>query len=106
MIVGAMQKAPNYLSEAGYRCPVDPHDGFMQYAFQTKLTTFELFNSIPRVLKDFNMFMGNTMGARKYWVDWFPIEERLLSGANDSSALVVDVSQHALSMKNFELKPF
>ncbi|KAI0015523.1 putative O-methyltransferase [Xylariomycetidae sp. FL0641] len=93
MVMGAAQKAPKYLKEVGYHCPTDPNDGFMQYAFQTKLTTFELFNSIPRVSRDFNLFMGNTMGARDYWVDWFPVEERLLSGASitDKSALLVDV---------------
>ncbi|KAI1375689.1 putative O-methyltransferase [Hypoxylon crocopeplum] len=93
MIVGAAQKAPKYLEEAGYRCPTDPHDGFMQYAFQTKFNVFQLFSSRPRVLKDFNLFMGNTMGAREYWVDWFPVKERLLKGAaiTKESALLVDV---------------
>ncbi|KAI0472779.1 putative O-methyltransferase [Xylariaceae sp. FL0804] len=93
MVMGAAQKAPKYLKEAGYRCPTDPHDGFMQYAFQTKLSTFQLFSSMPDVLRDFNLFMGSTMGARQYWVDWFPVEERLLSGAEHAkdSALLVDV---------------
>lgn len=91
MIVGAAQKAPNYFREGGYHCPTDPRDGLMQYAFQTKLTVFELFKSIPRVFKDFNTFMGNTMGAREYWVDWFPVQERLLDGIKDGPALVVDV---------------
>lgn len=63
----------------------------MQYAFQTKLTSFEYMSSIPWVLKDFNTFMGNTMGARKYWTDWFPVQERLLDGANEASPLLVDV---------------
>lgn len=91
MIVGAAQKAPNYFREGGYRCPTEPRDGLMQYAFQTKMTAFELFKSIPRVFKDFNTFMGNTMGARQYWVDWFPVQDRLLDGARPDSALVVDV---------------
>lgn len=91
MIVGAANKAPKYMKEAGYRCPTDPRDGLMQFAFQTKLTTFELFSSMPSVLRDFNMFMGNTMGARNYWVDWFPVRERLLEGADRSSVLLVDV---------------
>ncbi|RYO87813.1 hypothetical protein DL764_008807 [Monosporascus ibericus] len=90
-IIPAAQKAPKYLKEAGYRCPTDPKDGLMQYAFQTKLTTFEFFSSLPEVLRDFNMFMGNTMGARSYWVDWFPVRERLLEGASADSALLVDV---------------
>ncbi|KAI1770223.1 putative O-methyltransferase [Hypoxylon cercidicola] len=91
MVAGAAQKAPKYLREAGYRCPTDPKDGLMQYAFQTKLTSFELFSSIPEVLRDFTMFMGNTMGARSYWVDWFPVQERLLDGATTDLPLLVDV---------------
>ncbi|KAH9905815.1 putative O-methyltransferase [Xylariomycetidae sp. FL2044] len=91
MVVGAAMKAPKYFSESGYRCPTDPHDGLMQYAFQTKLTTFELFSSMPQVFKDFNTFMGNTMGARSYWVDWFPVRERLLAGFAPRTPLLVDV---------------
>lgn len=91
MIVGAAQKAPKYLKEYGYRCPADPRDGLMQFAFQTKLTTFELFSSMPPVLRDFNLFMGNTMGARDYWVDWYPVEQQLLDGAHDRTPFLVDV---------------
>ncbi|KAI0152043.1 putative O-methyltransferase [Hypoxylon sp. NC0597] len=93
MIVGAGNKAPKYLQEAGYRCPTDPHDGFMQYAFQTKFTIFQLFGTMPQMLKDFNLFMGNTMGAREYWVDWFPVEEEIIKGATvpEKSPLLVDV---------------
>ncbi|KAI2619934.1 S-adenosyl-L-methionine-dependent methyltransferase [Hypoxylon sp. NC1633] len=91
MVVGAATKAPKWLEEAGYRCPTDPRDGFMQYAFQTKLTAFQLFSSMPDILKDFNTFMGNTMGARGYWVDWFPVHKRIIDGADGESALLVDV---------------
>ncbi|OAA52903.1 sterigmatocystin 8-O-methyltransferase [Cordyceps fumosorosea ARSEF 2679] len=91
MIVGAAQKAPKYLKEYGYRCPTDPRDGLMQFAFQTKMNTFELFSSIPQVNRDFNLFMGNTMGARNYWVDWYPVERQLLDGAGGDAPLLVDV---------------
>ncbi|CAG9998313.1 unnamed protein product [Clonostachys byssicola] len=91
MIVGAAQKAPKYLKEYGYRCPIDPRDGLMQYAHQTKLNTFDFFCSMPDVFNDFNLFMGNTMGARNYWVDWFPVEEQLLQDLDKESALLVDV---------------
>ncbi|CAJ2504618.1 Uu.00g120120.m01.CDS01 [Anthostomella pinea] len=93
MLVGAAHKGPRYLQEAGFCCPVDPHDGFMQYAYQTKLNTFQFFTTKPSVLRDFNLFMGNTMGAREYWVDWFPVKERLLEGVtiDKESALLVDV---------------
>ncbi|KAI0161875.1 putative O-methyltransferase [Hypoxylon sp. FL1284] len=91
MIVGAATKAPKWFKETGYRCPTDPRDGIVQYAFQTKLTTFQLFVSMPDILRDFNAFMGKTMGARRYWVDWYPVKERLLDGATKESALLVDV---------------
>ena len=37
--------------------------------------------------------MGNTMGARKYWVDWYPVQERILDGVSldTSTPLIVDV---------------
>ncbi|KAI0410007.1 putative O-methyltransferase [Xylaria palmicola] len=90
MIVRAASQAPRYFREAGHQCPTDPHDGLMQYAFRTKLTTFELLKTMPDIFKDFNMFMGNTMGARHYWFDWFPVQDRLLDGATAESALLVD----------------
>lgn len=90
-IVEAGQKAPKYFSEVGYSCPTEPRDGLMQYGLQTKLTVFEYMSSNPRILKDFNNFMGNTLGARKYWTDWFPIQERVLDSASEASPLLVDV---------------
>lgn len=86
-----MQSAPGYLLDRGYSCPVDPKDGLVQRAFQTEQTTFERITSIPSLLKDFNLFMGNTMGARKYWVDWYPVQRRILDGADLTKALIVDV---------------
>jgi O-methyltransferase domain len=79
------------MKEAGHRCPTDPANGLIQYAFQTKLQIFDLLDSMPQVLKAFNTFMGNTMGARKYWVDWFPVEESILQGLVKSTTLIVDV---------------
>jgi hypothetical protein len=91
LIVGAASKAPTYLAEAGYRCPTDPHDGLVQYAFQTKLGTFDYLSSRPSLLKDFGNFMGNTMGARKYWVDWFPCQTQIIDEATREFPLVIDV---------------
>jgi len=92
MLVGPGMYAPKFLREAGYRCPTDPHDGLVQYAFQTKYTIFDLLETMPAMFKDFNTFMGHVFGARKYWVDWYPVQERLINGAADGSALLVDVA--------------
>ena len=63
----------------------------MQHAFLTKDTTFERITSSPSLLKDFNTFMGNTMGARNYWVDWYPVQEQILDNADPGKPLIVDV---------------
>ncbi|KAK5632317.1 hypothetical protein RRF57_008031 [Xylaria bambusicola] len=91
LIVGSATQAPKYFAEAGYRCPTDPRDGLIQYAHHTKMTVFELLASMPSTFKDFNTFMGNTMGARHYWIDWYPVKASVLDGATDQSALLVDV---------------
>ncbi|KAI1650364.1 putative O-methyltransferase [Daldinia loculata] len=92
-VIQALVKAPRYFKEAGYKSPIDPKDGLTQYAFQTKLATFDLFSSIPQLLHDFNLAMGNTMGNRKFWFDWFPVEEELVSGAGitKDSVLLIDI---------------
>ena len=89
--MGSAAKTPKYFKEVGYKSPTDPHDGLVQYAFQSKLQAFDLMLSIPGMMRDFTTFMGNTMGARKYWVEWYPVEERLISNLDGNSALVVDV---------------
>ncbi|EED12775.1 O-methyltransferase, putative [Talaromyces stipitatus ATCC 10500] len=91
LIVPAMQKAPDYLVKHGYSCPIDPRDGLVQHAFLTKATTFERITSSPSLLKDFNTFMGNTMGARSYWVDWYPVQTQILDNADPEKPLIVDV---------------
>ncbi|EPE27504.1 S-adenosyl-L-methionine-dependent methyltransferase [Glarea lozoyensis ATCC 20868] len=91
VVIGAAVKAPKYFKEAGYRSPTSISDGIVQYAFQTKLPMFQYLSSMPSVLKDFNTFMGNTMGARNYWVDWYPCREQILDGATSEGALIVDV---------------
>ncbi|KAI1804710.1 putative O-methyltransferase [Daldinia bambusicola] len=88
------RKANKYFQEAGYRCPVDPGDGFMQYAHQSKLPGFQIFRLFPGFAEDVNLLMGNTMGARVFWAHWLPVEEQPFEGSNtteEKSPLVVDV---------------
>ena len=89
--MGAAQMGPKYLREVGYRSPTDPNDGFTQYAFQTKLSTFELISTMPDIFKDFNSFMGRTVGARKKWLEWYDVTGRLIQGASPDVPLFVDV---------------
>lgn len=93
VLVSSAITAPRFLRESKYKAPVEPHDGFVQYANQTKLNVFDYLQSIPSLFQDFNLFMGNTMGAREYWHEWYDIRRRLLSDFEPSieSALLVDI---------------
>ncbi|CBF82267.1 hypothetical protein AN9233.2 [Aspergillus nidulans FGSC A4] len=93
MVVPALQSAPGYFQHHGYSCPTDAKDGLVQHALQTKKTSFEYIMSDPHLLKDFNLFMGNGMGARKSWLDWYPVQSNILDGADadPDKALIVDV---------------
>ena len=46
---------------------------------------------MPSTQRDFNLFMGNAMGTRKHWQDWYPVRERLLTDLEDGAPLLVDV---------------
>ncbi|KAF5020288.1 hypothetical protein F66182_7664 [Fusarium sp. NRRL 66182] len=91
LIMPAAVKAPEYLRIKGHVSPSDPRDGFIQYAHNTKDEVYKFLTTQPRILQDFNTFMGNTMGNRRYWFDWFPIKERIIDGSDASSVLLVDV---------------
>jgi hypothetical protein len=92
-LVSSAIKAPKYLRESKYKAPSEPTDGFVQYANQTKLNIFEYLQSMPSLFQDFNLFMGNTMGAREYWHDWYDVQGRLMSGfdPSESPTLLVDI---------------
>ncbi|CAI6261928.1 unnamed protein product [Periconia digitata] len=93
VLVSSAMKAPKYLSETKYQVPTEPTDTFVQYAFQTRLPFFQYLQSMPSLMHDFNLFMGNTMGNRQYWHDWYDVRKLLLTGFDRShnSVLLVDV---------------
>lgn len=93
-LVCAAITAPKFLAETGYKSPTEPRDGLIQYANQTKLDIFEFLQTTPSLFQDFNLYMGNTMGSREYWCDWYDVKGRLLNGfdAASSDVLFVDVA--------------
>ncbi|KAL9561359.1 hypothetical protein ACKAV7_014714 [Fusarium commune] len=91
LITTSVIAAPKFLRETGHASPSEPTDGFLQYAHQTKHDVFGFLNTKPQLAGDFDTFMGNTMGTRPYWYDWFPVQEKLLTDYHSSSALLVDV---------------
>lgn len=91
VLMTSAAQAPKYFRESKYRSPSEPTDGLIQYAKQTKHDVFGYLLEHSSLLADFNNFMGHTMGAKQYWVDWYPVEERLLKGLDVSKPLLVDI---------------
>jgi len=67
------------------------NEGIHQFAHNTKASFYEWMALDPQTLKDFNTWMEATMGGRAYWTDWYPIESRILEGANPKTKLLVDI---------------
>lgn len=70
---------PEYFARGGFTCPRDARDGPFQYAFGTEMSFFEFLHSQPQRMETFNTYQTGNRGSRKHWVDWYPINEELLS---------------------------
>lgn len=85
-------KMPEYLSQTGYKNPIDPKDGVFQFAKGWKDDMFNYYESHPREGESFNHVMGGVMAQQGGWLDIFPHETLLEAGAKEpETALLVDV---------------
>ncbi|ORX90665.1 putative O-methyltransferase [Clohesyomyces aquaticus] len=88
LVVSAVSSL-KYLRETPHQIPTSPTDGFVQYAHQTKLPFFSYLTTRPSLFRDFNLFMGSTMGSHEYSWEWWDVKGRLLEGGD---VLFVDVA--------------
>ncbi|KAJ5289155.1 S-adenosyl-L-methionine-dependent methyltransferase [Penicillium angulare] len=65
----------------------------MQYTYNTKLTTFEWLASVVAVHERFHAFVEHVRENRPFWVDWYPVQSRILDGSAGESShpLVMDI---------------
>jgi hypothetical protein len=84
-----MAKFPEWLDRSGLKCPSDSRDGLFQYAFGTNMEAFEYWHSKPEILDNVNTAMQGVRASRLAWVDWFPVQERILKDAKTESHAVV-----------------
>ncbi|KAF2115133.1 S-adenosyl-L-methionine-dependent methyltransferase [Lophiotrema nucula] len=97
-LVQSAVQLPRFLSSIGWQSPEEPRAGVFQFAQKTEKDMFSWLVSTDTengLWRDFNTFMGHTMGAREYWVEWWDVEGRLLSGFDERSGegvLLVDVA--------------
>jgi len=69
-------------------------NGLFQYTFGTDMETFEYWHSKPEILDNVNTLMEGVRSSRPAWVDWFPVQDRILDGVkmNGDAVVLVDVA--------------
>ncbi|CAI7647942.1 unnamed protein product [Penicillium manginii] len=92
-IFPAVLKTPEFLSKTNYQIPEDRFAGPMQYTYGTKLTTFDWLADDVAVHERFHAFVQHIRDNRPFWVDWYPVQERILDGysGEENDALIVDI---------------
>ncbi|KAH1519638.1 hypothetical protein KXW39_007870 [Aspergillus fumigatus] len=84
---------PKYIKETQYKNPVDPAAMPFNKQFNGE-AYFDWLGRHPDLLHSFHQFMTTQRVGHVQWLDFYPIEEQLLSGFDSSdpkSVLLVDV---------------
>lgn len=92
-----MTKLPEYFEKNGYKNPDDQNSGPVQYAHNIPgQSLWPYIAARPKLLNAAHAFFEGDRGSRPVWVDWFPVQEKLLSDTSkpvhDGSILYVDVA--------------
>ncbi|CAJ2501183.1 Uu.00g040360.m01.CDS01 [Anthostomella pinea] len=91
----ALNGMPSYFRQNGFKCPDSGVDCQFQHAFDCKgLHLFEYFQQRdPEMGRRFASVMEAWSKGRPRWFDseYYPVKERLISGADNSAPFLVDV---------------
>ncbi|KAJ5665184.1 uncharacterized protein N7477_007632 [Penicillium maclennaniae] len=90
----SLAKTPEYFRQTSFQSPTGTNNGPFQYGEKTEKSLWEWFSQSPESGKDFNTYMEGNRGDNLNWVDWFPVQERLIDGyqAHEGDVLLVDVA--------------
>ncbi|KAJ5609365.1 hypothetical protein N7528_009932 [Penicillium herquei] len=98
---------PEFFRATQFQNPPEANNGPLQYGNKNKDSMWDLMSKNPQFNDDFNAFMEASAGDRGYWVDWFPVQERLLDGFTGGAedVLLVDMAGgRGQDLKAFEAK--
>lgn len=93
-MVKSVDVLPKFLAGNGYKDPKDGLDCAWQVAFDTKLHSFEYIQRDPEFARLFkSAVLSRTDLRRARWGDeeFYPVQDRLLSGLKPDSVVLVDV---------------
>ncbi|KAF3066413.1 Demethylsterigmatocystin 6-O-methyltransferase [Daldinia childiae] len=89
-ILGSNIKFHEYIKKAGYEVPSNMLSGPFQYAYGTDKNLFEHLQANPPYGDLFNLHMAGYRQGRASWMDpeFFPVQEKLVDGADPSKEAV------------------
>ena len=89
-----LPKIPAFLRQLKHKNPSGATSGVFQYSEKMEISIWEWLAKEPELFQAFNDFMEGNRGSRTSWVQWFPIQERLIDGfdTKQGDTLLVDVA--------------
>ncbi|KAL8718544.1 MAG: hypothetical protein Q9225_004334 [Loekoesia sp. 1 TL-2023] len=87
-------QGPSYYKSTHYTCPTDYKNTPFQRAFNTDLGFYEYLSTQPDASRNFHTYMSALQERSPQWVDWFPVQERIIDGfdpANGNDVLLIDI---------------
>ncbi|KAL1983736.1 hypothetical protein VTN96DRAFT_9992 [Rasamsonia emersonii] len=92
-ITNAITLFPEWLRKNGYHAPTENTNTALQLGFNTDLPFFDYLKTNPIYPMRFMNHMSAYRQGRPSWTDkgFYPVEERLVNGHEEGTALLVDV---------------
>lgn len=93
----SIAKLPEYFEKNGYKNPDNQNSGPAQYGHNIPgQNLWPYIAANPKLLNAAHAFFEGDRGSRPLWIDWFPVQEKLLDDASkpvkDDDILYVDVA--------------
>jgi hypothetical protein len=92
--VNIMADTPRWLKKTKYKNPENAKECALQYACETNKTAWEFWASQEGVLQGWESFSEGVRNSRLGWVEWWPVQERVIEGASKDpeDVLLVDIA--------------
>ncbi|RAH86208.1 S-adenosyl-L-methionine-dependent methyltransferase [Aspergillus japonicus CBS 114.51] len=90
----AILQTPAFLRDTHYQNPEDQSAGPIQYTYHTQMNSFEWLANHKAAHARFHAYVEGVREGQSDWVDWFPVQTRILDGyaSKPSDPLIVDIA--------------
>lgn len=87
------QYLPEFLRKTGHKEPFDGRNCAFNMAFCTDEPFFDFLTKNPKFLEVFNSYMTSQRQGRQSWLEFFPLEQELVTGfsGEGNAVMFVDI---------------